>query len=51
MAVSTLWRATLVTLCARTATPWDTMRFMGMAHLPFDNLKKEKVQPRRRLGT
>lgn len=51
MAASTRWRATLATLCVRTATPWDTMRFTGMAHPPINSPKKEEAQPRRRLGT
>lgn len=51
MAVSTPWRATLAILCARTATPWDTMRFTGMAHPPINSPQKEEAQPHRRLGT
>ena len=51
MAASTRWRATLATLCVRTANPWDTMRFTGMAHPPINSPKKEEAQPRRRLGT
>ena len=51
MAASTPWRATPVTLCARTATPWDTMRFTDTAHLPINSPKKEEAQPHRRLGT
>ena len=49
MAASTRWRATLATLCVRTATPWDTMRFTGMAHPPINSPKRRS--PRRRLGT
>ena len=51
MVASTRWRATLATLCVRTATPWDTMRFTGMAHPPINSPKKEEAQPHRRLGT
>ena len=51
MAASTPWRATLATPCDRTAIPWDTMRFTGMAHLPVNSSKKEEAQPHRRLGT
>lgn len=42
MAASTPWRATLATPCDRTAIPWDTMRFTGMAHLPVNSSKKKK---------
>lgn len=51
MAASTPWRATPVIPCARTATPWDTMRFMGTAPLLINSLKKEEAQPPARLGT
>ena len=51
MAASTRWRATLATPCDRTAIPWDTIRFTGIAHLPVNSSKKEEAQPHRRLGT
>ena len=40
MAVSTLWRATLVIPCARTATLWDIMRFMATVPRLIDNPKR-----------